>query len=528
LVALAGPAAGEEFVLSGDEVVVGRASDNGVSIPDTSVSRKHVLLRRDGAGWAASDMGSGNGTMVNGAAISEETALKSGDVITLGDTELKFEDGSEAAGARRAPARRPGGPAPVNTGGYTRAVVRTSRKGAGEVADLKSQRRKLFIRVGAVLFVALGGAVAFRQMQTQQEAIKKKKDLADAEVLNALRLKKQEASTLIREGRWKEAKAKLVELSTEAPDFEPQQIGQWLSASEVEIPNQERLQEAADDLSKSEIAAAARALQQITKDTTQFARRDKLQAELDKRLGERLKDARALLGYPTDLAKMKELKAMVEDVLVASPENRDALAYKASADEAINRIEHPPPPRPKDPGKPWVAVQDRFQSGDQSGAYALAESCAAKVAQCKALKGQIAEFGDRLKKVTNNPDNINDIVALVELDRKITGGTPSPLSKVFVKKASDALCVKATNYKSSNWAAAIEQAKKALAVDPNSACATALIQEGKTKAKDRFLVAYTADNEDDKIKGYKEVIAMTPKDDEYHLKAQAKLAEMAR
>src|SRR5262249_6414535 len=156
----------------------------------------------------------------------------------------------------------------------------------------------------------------------------------------------------------------------------------------------------ADDLNKSEIAAAARALQQITKDTTQFARRDKLQAELDKRLGERLKDGRALLGYPTDLGKMKELKALVDDVLVASPENRDALAYKGAPDEAINRMEHPPPPKPKDPGKPWLAAQDRFQSGDQSGAFALAEACAAKVAQCKALKGEIAEFGERLKKVT--------------------------------------------------------------------------------------------------------------------------------
>jgi hypothetical protein len=177
-------------------------------------------------------------------------------------------------------------------------------------------------------------------------------------------------------------------------------------------------------------------------------------------------------------------------------------------------------------------VQDRFQSGDQSGAYALAEQCATMKgqpgAQCKALKGQISEFGDRLKKVTNNPDNINDIVNLVELDRKITGGAPSPLSKVFVKKASDALCVKATNYKGTNWAAAIEQAKKALSIDPNSACAAGLIQEGKAKAKDRFLQAYTADNEDDKIKGFKEVIAMTPKDDEYHLKAVSKLSEMAK
>src|SRR6185436_3937716 len=115
LVCLAGPQAGSEFVLEGDEMVIGRAAENAISIPDTSVSRKHVLLRNTGSGWAASDMGSGNGTLVNSAAIAEETQLSNGDVITLGDTELKFvmEGAEDAAstgdvgGGRALPARRP-------------------------------------------------------------------------------------------------------------------------------------------------------------------------------------------------------------------------------------------------------------------------------------------------------------------------------------------------------------------------------------------------------------------------------------
>src|SRR3954463_9888112 len=90
LVCLAGPQAGSEYVLEGDEMVIGRAADNAISIPDTSVSRKHVLLRNTGSGWAASDMGSGNGTLINSSAIAEETPLSDGDVITLGDTELKL------------------------------------------------------------------------------------------------------------------------------------------------------------------------------------------------------------------------------------------------------------------------------------------------------------------------------------------------------------------------------------------------------------------------------------------------------
>ncbi len=101
LVCLAGPQAGSEYVLEGDEMVIGRAADNAVSIPDTSVSRKHVLLRNTGDGWAASDMGSGNGTLVNNNAIAEETPLSNGDVITLGDTELKFVAEGDPASSTR-------------------------------------------------------------------------------------------------------------------------------------------------------------------------------------------------------------------------------------------------------------------------------------------------------------------------------------------------------------------------------------------------------------------------------------------
>src|SRR5690348_6902342 len=85
LVVTGGPKAGEEFPLENDEYVVGRSTDNPICIADSSVSRKHISLRRLGQGWMVSDMGSGNGTLVNGEPISDETVLANGDVITMGD-----------------------------------------------------------------------------------------------------------------------------------------------------------------------------------------------------------------------------------------------------------------------------------------------------------------------------------------------------------------------------------------------------------------------------------------------------------
>src|SRR4051812_40771007 len=92
----AGPKAGSEFPLDGDEMVVGRATEATISVPDTSVSRKHCVFKREGNGWVVADLGSGNGTLVNGEPVTEDRPLTSGDTITVGDTEFTFRDESNA------------------------------------------------------------------------------------------------------------------------------------------------------------------------------------------------------------------------------------------------------------------------------------------------------------------------------------------------------------------------------------------------------------------------------------------------
>src|SRR3954451_20193495 len=96
LVVSAGPRAGEEFSLEDSEYVAGRATDNPICIQDSSVSRKHIMLRRVGSGWTVSDLGSGNGTLVNGESITDETVLANGDVVTMGDTEVTFSDAANS------------------------------------------------------------------------------------------------------------------------------------------------------------------------------------------------------------------------------------------------------------------------------------------------------------------------------------------------------------------------------------------------------------------------------------------------
>lgn len=88
----AGPNPGQVFVLDRASLSIGRETTNDIVISDADVSRKHAQLTLEGEHYLLEDLGSTNGTFVNGERISGPVALKAGDVILLGDTvELLFE-----------------------------------------------------------------------------------------------------------------------------------------------------------------------------------------------------------------------------------------------------------------------------------------------------------------------------------------------------------------------------------------------------------------------------------------------------
>ena len=84
---------GDEFTLASSPLTIGRAGQNDVSIDDDEfASARHVRIepRRDGV-WVL-DLGSTNGTHVNGVRIDRARKLVTGDVVRVGETELRFED----------------------------------------------------------------------------------------------------------------------------------------------------------------------------------------------------------------------------------------------------------------------------------------------------------------------------------------------------------------------------------------------------------------------------------------------------
>lgn len=71
---------------------IGRERDNDIILLDLKASRHHAQIVLGEGQWVIEDLGSANGTYINNAPITTATALKSGDRITIGETDLVFTD----------------------------------------------------------------------------------------------------------------------------------------------------------------------------------------------------------------------------------------------------------------------------------------------------------------------------------------------------------------------------------------------------------------------------------------------------
>src|SRR5215471_9668428 len=97
LVVLAGPRCGETFVVDAPAFTLGRDPNSQLSVPDHLMSRRHCALEVDGGCFTLRDLGSSNGTYVNGIPVRERL-LVHGDRIRAGGSVLLFLQQGEVRG----------------------------------------------------------------------------------------------------------------------------------------------------------------------------------------------------------------------------------------------------------------------------------------------------------------------------------------------------------------------------------------------------------------------------------------------
>ena len=92
LVMRSGPTVGKVYPLEKGELFIGRDLSNDIVINDPEISRRHARLINQGSGFMVEDLGSTNGTFVNGQRLVGPNVLRPGDVVTFGERlSLVFE-----------------------------------------------------------------------------------------------------------------------------------------------------------------------------------------------------------------------------------------------------------------------------------------------------------------------------------------------------------------------------------------------------------------------------------------------------
>jgi pSer/pThr/pTyr-binding forkhead associated (FHA) protein len=97
LIVLSGPSRGARFLLNTSLTTIGRSPENDVFLDDVTVSRKHAEISKTGDGYQVKDLGSLNGTYVNGK-VEALANLSDGMEINIGKFKMHFFIGGKVRG----------------------------------------------------------------------------------------------------------------------------------------------------------------------------------------------------------------------------------------------------------------------------------------------------------------------------------------------------------------------------------------------------------------------------------------------
>ena len=174
-----GPNTGKVYPLEAPEIIIGRDASNVIAINDAEVSRKHAKLSLQNSMYVLQDLGSTNGTFINGQRITGSQELKPGDTVTLGENivlmyETAFDPNATVVSSAQipktvAPLQKPSlvpapKPAPVAPPSTAPVEVFTSQPPAGTFSKPGKPTKKKFpvwLIILIVLLVIICACVGF-------------------------------------------------------------------------------------------------------------------------------------------------------------------------------------------------------------------------------------------------------------------------------------------------------------------------------------------------------------------------------
>ncbi|MHB1843846.1 MAG: FHA domain-containing protein [Deltaproteobacteria bacterium] len=277
LVVTEGRSRGTRFPLRPGVHTIGRSSQCDCSVLDEAVSRRHFELRVDKDGVLMRDLGSGNGTVVNGDRI-DELQLAHGDQIQVGDTVLEVRERGKAPVSAR--------PAGDAKGG--RAKPRSP-------ADAAANRRKILLAataVGALLALAAG----LGHVRAKQDAIR----VATAHF--------QRGRQDLEQGDADAALDELQQALAAYPD--PDSVQEKIALARLISDGQKQLAKARDLADQRDFDGARKTLETLPHNDILDAQAKDARADIDKREADwkAAQAAKQQAGQPVDPTTLAEAK----------------------------------------------------------------------------------------------------------------------------------------------------------------------------------------------------------------------------
>lgn len=529
LVFLSGPKAGTEVKLTSEETTLGRQSDNAVAIPDISVSRHHVAVRRQGASYVLADLGSGNGSILNGERVDGEVALQDGDVFAMGDTEVRFELPRPPTRGPSKLARRDASPSvgarSVSTGRATDPDITPPEDTTGvtDVPRRKGPSKRLLIIAGAVgaLMSLLIAAAKIRQGSAPKQPSPEEERIAARGARMAELY--EEGKRVLNAGDFKSAAALLGEAYTLAVEVdldenEARNIRRQAEYAKGLVGGQEALEKAQNAGAQLQFARAMALLEPYSgEDHALHDTAIKVIDQMKARASEKLAEGKeALSTKDVDLAQQA-----LEDLKAVDPNLPESKELEGLLRDAIQPREAPVKNRhthsPKDLQAPIVAA---MAAGKLDDAIA-----AATAIDAKAVAADLVSFRDGCKDL----DADGAARRCGDLLRRIPGGEASPFMKPIHRRgAAAALTEGIKAIGTENWASAYQAFHQAQLADPNNAVALKSLRTIRAKAKEFFEQAYVDRSVDpDKARrGFEAVISMTGPNDELNQKSKRHLKDL--
>ena len=155
LVVLSEGFAGKTCELKADKLTIGRVGDNRFQIPEGSVSGRHCEVRLKEGKVYVKDLGSTNGTFVGGKKVNSETLLRPGNILRLGQVEIRLEtekNAGETSEVEKTIILKQGG---IKLGELERPT-QTVAVGKDSLFSKRSNKvNKIFVGVGIVIVVVI-------------------------------------------------------------------------------------------------------------------------------------------------------------------------------------------------------------------------------------------------------------------------------------------------------------------------------------------------------------------------------------